>query len=261
VVNLHKSVSAGNGGIFYSAAEMISKIIPMNKIKRASMENQLKIAGINETPEMYYATAIVELIKYTVLAILLYFALQYLSSLLAIIYLPLLIIGGLLSATKKLMRISTSIRKKKEQIEYELPRFVYSISQESESTRDVLSILEKHKDGFSPFFQREVAITIADMRTGNGQAALQRFESRVGSASLSEVVRGLIEMDKGNDTKLHWQILANKFSEIQKEELRKRAEKIPVKIHTLAGILFSSMVFTYLVIIITIFTTQINNLF
>lgn len=41
--------------------------------------------------------------------------------------------------------------------------------------------------------ERELEITTADMKSGNLESALTRFETRIGSSMLSDVIRGLIE--------------------------------------------------------------------
>ena len=68
--------------------------------------------------------------------------------------------------------MDSCIKEKRKQIEFDLPRFVYAISQEIQMSHDVISILERHKDNFSPYLNEEIEITIADMRTGNYEAAI-----------------------------------------------------------------------------------------
>lgn len=83
-------------------------------------------------------------------------------------------------------------------------------------THDVISILERHKDNFSPYLNEEIEITIADMRTGNYEAAITRFEGRIGSTNLSEVCRGFIQMIRGDDTAVYWETLSVRFEELQR---------------------------------------------
>ena len=83
------------------------------------------------------------------------------------------------------------VKKRREEIEFELPRFVATITQELMASRDILSMLETYQKNAGPALRNELAITTADMRTGNYEAALTRLEARVSSAMLSDVVRGL----------------------------------------------------------------------
>ena len=116
-------------------------------------------------------------------------------------------------------------------------------------THDVITILERHKDNFSPYLNEEIEITIADMRTGNYEAAITRFEGRIGSTNLSEVCRGFIQMIRGDDTHVYWETLAVRFSEIQKQQLRNIALKIPPKVHRLSFFLMMCMMLLYVVVL------------
>mgnify|MGYP007076428448 CR=1 FL=1 len=95
----------------------------------------------------------------------------------------------------------------------------------------------------------EIEITIADMRTGNYEAAITRFEGRIGSTNLSEVCRGFIQMIRGDDTSVYWETLAIRFSELQKQYLRNIALKIPPKVHRLSFFLMMSMMLLYVVVL------------
>ena len=84
------------------------------------------------------------------------------------------------------------LKEKREQIEEELYRFVSTITQELKNSRDVLSMLEHYKENAGAAFRKELDIVCADMRSSSYEAALTRFEARLNSPQLSDVVRGLI---------------------------------------------------------------------
>lgn len=158
-------------------------------------------------------------------------------------------------------KISEAIKMKREQIDTDLPRFVGAIAQEIKTDHNVLSILEKHKDTFSPYFREELEITIADMRSSNWEAAITRFEGRIGSTQLSEVTRGLIEMARGSDTHVYWETLIYRFSEYQKQILRNFALKIPPKINRLSMVLLFVMLLLYVVVLGTTMFDSFGTLF
>lgn len=243
LVKKHKAINAGNTA-GDSAILFISKFIRIGKYKRDTIESSLKIAGINKTPEVFYAGAVYKFLQPVVLIVPFIFFFQFM--------IPIIFTLAVLVCIRELQSPNTFIREKRKQIDLDLPRFVYSIVQELKNNHDVLTILERHKESFSPAFSGEIGITIADMRTGNYEAALQRFEGRIGSSNLSEVVRGLIEMVKGNDTNIYWETLAFKFSEIQKQNLRKEANKVPGKVKRLSFFLLLCLMFTYIVVLGTV---------
>ncbi|MEG1044699.1 MAG: hypothetical protein RSF81_08010, partial [Oscillospiraceae bacterium] len=67
----------------------------------------------------------------------------------------------------------------------------------------------------------ELIITISDMKSGNQKEALRKFEGRIGSSKLSEIVRGLMSVVDGEDQSTYFY---NKSHELNKEyiEIKKR---------------------------------------
>ena len=114
---------------------------------------------------------------------------------------------------------------------------------------------------FSAYFREEIEITIADMRSSNWEAALTRFEGRIGSTHLSEVTRGLIEMVRGSDTSVYWENLSIRFSEYQKQQLRTIALKIPPKINRMSMVLLFVMLLLYVVVLGTTMFDSFGTLF
>jgi Flp pilus assembly protein TadB len=241
-----KSIQAG-------LSEIISNFVVMTDYKRSKLAENLKIANIPLTPETYTAESIVVFLKYALIAVIFLFIFPLFSMLFFTL--------AFLKYLQSRDRILKSIRLKREQIDLDLPRFVNSIVQELRDNHDVVSIFERHKDNYSESFSNEIAITIADMRTGNYEAALQRFEGRVGSASLSEVVRGLIEMVKGNDTHIYWETLSFRFSEMQKENLRRLAKKVPGKVNKLSFVLMLTFILLYVFVLGYQIITNIGTMF
>lgn len=178
-----------------------------------------------------------------------------------VIFALLMVVLGILQYTNAQEKISEAIKMKREQIDTDLPRFVGAIAQEIKTDHNVLSILEKHKDTFSPYFREELEITIADMRSSNWEAAITRFEGRIGSTQLSEVTRGLIEMARGSDTHVYWETLIYRFSEYQKQILRNFALKIPPKINRLSMVLLFVMLLLYVVVLGTTMFDSFGTLF
>ncbi|NLZ92265.1 MAG: secretion protein F, partial [Clostridiales bacterium] len=136
-----------------------------------------------------------------------------------------------------------------EQIESELPRFVATIEQSLKSSRDVLSILENFKKNAGAAFASELDIVTADMRSSSYEAALTRFEARLNSPQLSDVVRGLIGVLRGDDGAIYFQMLAHDFKVLELQRLKGEAQKIPPKIRIFSFIMLICFLFTYLAII------------
>lgn len=237
----NRPASAGFKNTYNDISVFVSRFIRLNEFKRKELQDSLKIANIAMTPELFTARALTKSAGVVLLAVPFLFLLPILGILLVAL--------GILMYFQEKQRVDSCIKEKRRQIEFDLPRFVYAISQEIQMTHDVITILERHKDNFSPYLNEEIEITIADMRTGNYEAAITRFEGRIGSTNLSEVCRGFIQMIRGDDTHVYWETLAVRFSEIQKQQLRNIALKIPPKVHRLSFFLMMCMMLLYVVVL------------
>ena len=238
----HKKKSANTTEVWLmSLAVRLSGHLPMDEYKKSRMGNVLKAAGISMTPEVYAAYAIVKAgaILLGVIPCLL------LLPLLA----PIVFFLALLVYFKETGRADGQLQEKREQIENELPRFVATVEQTLKSNRDVLAMLETYKKNAGVDFARELDIVTADMRSSSYEAALTRFEARLNSPMLSDVVRGLIGVLRGDDSTVYFQMLTHDFKQLELQRLKGEAQKIPPKIRVFSFLMLMCFLFTYLAII------------
>ena len=99
------------------------------------------------------------------------------------------------------------------------------------------------------------------MRSGNYESALTRLESRVGSAMLSDVVRGLISVLRGDNTTVYWASLSVKFADIQRQQLKQQAQKVPSRVKRLSMALLFCFMAVYLVVITVEIMTSLGAMF
>ena len=135
---------------------------------------------------------------------------------------------------REVRSVSRRIKEKRSRIEYELPRLVFTIDKTLKHNRDVLYMLESYAENAGTEMKHELNITAADMRSGNYEAAITRLEARVGSSMMSDVCRGLIGILRGDDTAMYWASLSIKFNDIQRQQLRLQAGKVPRKVKRLS---------------------------
>jgi hypothetical protein len=157
-------------------------------------------------------------------------------------------------------KVANRIRDKRKKIEYELPRLVATIEKTLTHNRDVLGILDAYKDGAGPELKRELEITVADMRSGNYEVALTRLESRVGSAMISDVTRGLISVMRGDETAVYWGSLVLKFSDYQRQNLKAEAEKAPKRVRKLSMVLLICFMLIYVAVIGEVLISSLGGL-
>lgn len=224
--------------IVFEMAAKLSKIIHLNEFKRKRMEETLKSADIPMTPETYTATAWVK------------------AGLAGLLIIPILLVFPLLSPVvlflavtiyfREIKRAEEIVKVKREEIEYELPRFVGTISQELKASRDVLNILKAYQRNAGPTMKRELEITIADMASGNEETALTRFETRIGSTMLSDVIRGLIAVKRGDNGVVYFQMLTMTFKQLELQRLKLEAMKKPGKMKKYSFFLLGCFLLMYL---------------
>lgn len=143
------------------------------------------------------------------------------------------------------------VKKRKKVMEAEIPRFALSIAQNLENDRDVLKILTSYRRIAGKEFGRELDETIADMRTGNYENALLRLEARVGSALLSDIVRGLIGTLRGDDQHLYFKMICFDMRQIEQNNLKKEALKRPKQIQKYSMMMLFCIVIIYAVVLCT----------
>lgn len=224
-----------------SLAVRLSRHIAMDEYKKSRMTSILKAAGISMTPEVYTAYAIVKAGAILLGVIPCLLLLPLLS--------PVMFFLAVLVYFKETGRADEQLREKREQIESELTRFVATIEQSLKSSRDVLAMLENYKKNAGAAFAFELDIVTADMRSSSYEAALTRFEARLNSSMLSDVVRGLIGVLRGDDSAVYFQMLAHDFKALELQRLKSQAQKIPSKIRIFSFVMLMCFLFTYLAII------------
>lgn len=204
----------------------IAKHLKMNRYKKMELTTDLKTAGLNITAEEFKAYGLLK---------------AGLLLLAALIFLFIFPLGSIFFVTMAFLMyylhkksLQKYIVNKREEIEYELSRFVFVIKEGLRSNRDVLTLLETYASSSKSKLSDELRITIADMKATNYEAALTRFDERNGINSLSDITRGLIGVIRGNVSDSYWDDLSEELSKEQKERLKRKANKAPGKINKIS---------------------------
>ena len=235
--------------IFLGWAIKLSHFIRMDEYKRHRMERTLSAAGIDMTPEVYLAYTILKpaAALLAVIPCLLIFPLLS----------PIVVLLSILLYFKESRKAEEKVTERREKIEGELPRFVATVEQELGASRDVLTILENYKRHAGPDFARELDVLPADMRSSSYEAALVRFESPM----LSDIVRGLIGVLRGDDGRIYFQMLSHDMKQLELQRLKAQAAKIPPKIRVYSFIMPVCFMLIYIVVILMQILTSMRGLF
>lgn len=234
-------------------AARLARHIHMDEYKRSRMANILNATGMGMTPEVYQAYALVKsgAVLLGIIPCLLVFPLLS----------PVLVFMAVMVYFKETQKADEKLKAKRGQIESELPRFVATVEQELKSSRNVLGMLENFKKNAGPVFAGELDVLVADMRSSNYEAALVRFEARLNSPMLSDVVRGLVGVLRGDDGAMYFQMLAHDFKQLELQKLKAEAQKIPGKIRVFSFLMLMCFLLTYLAIIGYVILTSLGGMF
>lgn len=223
----------------------IEKNFPWNEYKMEKLNQTLKTVGMPNDARRYCAEALSQALSLGVLAVPLLFIFPLLSAA------P---IGLAIFAYHRDMKTpEKQLKEKREKIEAELPKFASTISNSLHTNRDVVKILSSYRKVCGDELRQELDITLADMKSGNSENALRNFEGRIGSPKLSELVRGLLSVLRGEDQVLYFQM---KNAELRKEYIERQKREILLRPGKLKGATIATVVLM-IVIFLYIFVTQI----
>lgn len=224
-------------------AGRLAPLIHMDKLKRDKLQTVLTIANIQLSPEVY-------LLKAHITAGLVALCALPLLPILPL-FVPILIGLAVALWFSTYYSAFDYVKKRRKLMEAEIPRFALTIAQNLENDRDVLKILSSYRRMAGKDFAQELDQTVADMKTGNYENALIRFEGRVGSTLLSDVVRGLIGTLRGDDQRMYFRMICFDMRQIEQNNLKKEAAKRPKQIQRYSMMMLFCIIIIYLVVLST----------
>ncbi len=230
-----------------------SKWIKLTDYQRRRLQASLKSADVKLSPETYIARAWIKAglaLAFIVPALFIFPILT-----------PVILFLSVAIYFKEVKSAEDAVKKRKEDIEFELPRFVSTLTQELKASRNVLNILETYKQNAGDSFKKELEITVADMRSGSYESALTRFEIRIGSPKLSDVIRGLIGVLRGDDGVVYFQMLAHDLKQLELQRLKTIAMKRPGKIRKYSFAMLFCFLLMYLSVMFVEIVKALGNMF
>lgn len=224
-------------------AKLFAPYLRLDRLKRNKLQAALTIAGLELTPEVYTARAWVTAGAVGLCALPMAFLMP--------LFVPVLIGTAVALWFSTYYAAFDFVKKRRKLIEAEIPRFALTIGQNLENDRDVLKILTSYRRVAGRDFAAELDQTIADMKTGNYENALLRFETRIGSPMLSDVVRGLVGVLRGDDQRMYFKMICFDMRQIEQNNLKKEAAKRPKKIQHYSMMMLICIMIIYLVVLCT----------
>ena len=234
-------------------AEKLHWLIRIDPVRRTSLENVLKIAKKNTSPEAF-------ILSIVLLALLVFAAFIPVAIVMGDI--AMLGLGALLGVALAVMqyrRVTASVGDRRDRIVAECPRFANYLTQNlATQNRDLLGMLSAYqRTATCPDFAEEIAQTVADMKTGNYERALFNLQHRVDHPSMTEIVRGLQGVLHGDDQTMYFERVCFDMKNLEQALLRKEAAKRPRKITKYQ---FAIMAGTILMMAVALVTQLLDSL-
>lgn len=212
-------------------AKRMAPHIRLDTFRKDALQAALAFSDVGRSPEEHAARSLaIGICGLCLLPLLL--PVVFLSPLLAAVGAALLVGLTVYLAVHEYTRVNVLMRRQKEKINAELPQFASSISELLAHRKHipVLEILTEYRKIARKAFRAELDRTIADMKTSNMESALLRLDHRIGSTMMSEVVRGLIGILRGDDEVIYFQTIAENLREQEIAEAKKKASVLPEKV-------------------------------
>lgn len=218
----------------------VAESISLSKDRKEKLESDLSMAGIQMSAEMYLAKTfvVIALLSAALLISLLFTGISKACWLLVFFF------GVSIPVMYKSYagNLKTQVKAHRDAIDLEMPSFVSIIQQELKNSKDIVAILEHYQLIAGEAVYGEITRTLADARTSNPELALMRMDARVGSPALSQIVRGLIGVIRGNDSSFYFETLSHEMLEMDRQRLATEAANKPKQVSKYIAI----VVFTFL---------------
>lgn len=222
--------------ILVPAAHFIENFIHLSEFRQNKLQQQLNYAGEkNMTPQFYIAYVIAHALKFAVLGL---------------IILPFFPIGTAVLILFSVVVFFKNIKvndseDRRKNIESEIPRFTSYIVQNLSRKQDLTSIIRGYRDIAGKELKEELDTLIAGLQTRNHEAALIEFESTVNSPMMSQLVRGLLGIEAGDDMTVYLKNLEIRMDEHEVAALEEEAGKRPDKLTPASWLLLGSILVIY----------------
>lgn len=209
--------------VTYPLTKIVARFIHLENYRRKKLAKDLERAGIKLLPEEYLAKAYVTSVL-TILSAFLFIPLG-----LSIITMGVMLLGIILYF-KERQTVNEKLKKINGHILEELPRFIRTYNNSLKSSKDILRFMEKYRKVAGDEFKYDLDILITELKTGNTEEALQRFDDRINIPQLSTFISGVIGTSKGINQETFFYLMEQDMKVLARENIKREIAKRPGKI-------------------------------
>ena len=209
--------------ITFPLIKLLSKLMRIEPYESRKLEKDLQRAGITLSPAEYKAKAFVTA------GLVIIFSFVFIPLGLTVITMLVMLLGIMLFF-KERQAVKEKLKKINGRILDELPRFVRTYNNSLKSSKDILRFMERYRKIAGDAFKYDLDILITDLKTGNTEEALQRFDERVNIPQLSTFISGVIGTSKGVDQETFFYLMEQDMKILARENIKREIAKRPGKI-------------------------------
>jgi hypothetical protein len=217
--------------ICFCLARRIEPLVHLSPYRKSRLQKELAAAGKTISPEFHTAIAIASAGLFLIAGLVMLPMVPFSSA-------------GLFAYAVlrffKLRKVKDSDEHRKK-IEAETPRFTSYIVQSSTHRQAVPGMIQGYREIAGVALGAELDILLTDMRTKNNEAALIDFESRIDSTLVSELVRGLIGLEHGENMQAYLINVEARMNQHEIAALKREAEERPEKLTPVGWLLLASI--------------------
>ena len=206
--------------------KVISPFIKIADYKKKRMGIQLARAGIEFTPEEYFArsflmSATAFVCSFVLLSVTMS-SMKFVSVVLAVV-----VFFHFHGEVKDKLKV------KDRQIEAELPKFIRAIVQGLKTEKDVIKLLETYQTISGVGLKYDIEVLIMDLKSGNFEEGMTEFDKRVGNAYISRLTKALIATQRGDNQESSLNYLISDMGTLAKEMMQRELNKRPGRVKML----------------------------
>lgn len=203
--------------------KITAPLIRLDDFKQRRMKSKLSRAGLDFTPQEYYARAAVMAVGTLVI-----------GSLLSLLVMPQMVAVICIMAVIVYLHffgeVNDKLKEKDRLIESELPKFIRAIVQGLKTEKDVIKLLESYSTIADKGLQYDIEVLIMDLKSGNFENGMVEFEKRMGNAYVSRLTKALIAVNRGDNQDAALNHLLSDMSILSHETMLRELNKRPGRV-------------------------------
>jgi tetratricopeptide (TPR) repeat protein len=203
--------------------KVLAKSIKLNPDTKSEMEILLHKSKQSLTPEEFCVKTLLKSLGCLIIGLILLSVKMGVSGVV-------LILLSLLIYFNSKIKLKEKADSYEDKIIKELPQFIGYLIQSLQTEQDLIKIINKYRAIANKELKSEIDILLTELRTGSYELALINFDKRMNVQTLTYLVSGLINANKGVDQRLYLQGLEQEVRQIfmkkHKKELNERPKKI-----------------------------------